>query len=267
MDRMWQRCLHLVGEHDFREKARDDLNAFGWHLYLLDCLRDRGHQLLPVDGAGPDICLVLDNRKVWIEAIAVKPGTGEDEVSEPPQLQVYSPPDDKILLRHTAGLKEKLDKYQYYVGAGYVSPNDPYLIGLNVGHVRDADMMWDDPISYLEQAVFGLGDEQCHLSVDTGEVTATSHRPQPEIRKPSNGASVQTQSFLGDEYSGVSGVLYCTHNIVMFHREAGRDVSLLHNPMARNKIPHEVIKLGREKWVVGDRLRIRNWTDVPSDEG
>jgi hypothetical protein len=208
---------------------------------------------------GPDICVRLDGRKVWIEAISVKPGTGQDEVTEPPQMQVYSPPDKKILLRHTAGLKEKLTKHHEYLKAGHVSPDDPYLIALNVGHVSDAYMQSDDLVSYLEQAVFGLGDEQWSVSVETGEVTGISFRPQPEIEKPSNGAMVPALAFMGGEYAGVSGILYCTHHVINTHDRQGKNISLLHNPMAQNKIPLEIIKLGREKWIADGYLRMKLW--------
>lgn len=265
LDRMWERCRHLVGDRNFQEQAKRDYGAATWHLLLLNCLLDQGHRVEPANGAGPDILVMLDGRRIWIEAIAVKPGTGEDEVEQPPEMQIYSPEDTKIILRHTAGLKEKLGKYHVYRERGYVGPEEPYLIALNVGNVPESDFIADDVVSYLEQAVFGIGDEQFHISVETGEITGMSHVVQREITKPSNAAAVPTLAFMGDDYAGVSGVIYSVHHFANSFHENGKDISVLHNPKATNAIPRNWLRFGREKWVEGNELRMKKY-DM-GDEG
>lgn len=258
LDQMWERCRHLVGDKDFQEEAKKHYNAATWHLLLLNCLLDQSHRVEPTSGAGPDILLLTpDDKKVWIEAIAVKPGTGADRVEQPPEMQVYSPDDPKIILRHTAALKEKTQKYLFYRNRGYVGADEPYLIALNVGCVPDAEAIADGLVSYLEQAVFGIGDEQVHISVATGEITGVSHVVQREIQKPSNGAAVPTVAFMGDDYAGVSGVIYTANHFINSYRENGKDISVLHNPKATNPIEREWLRFGREKWVEGNYLRMK----------
>lgn len=200
---------------------------------------------------------MLDGKKVWIEAIAVKPGTGVDKVELPQEMQIYSPEDTKILLRHTAGLKEKLDKYTFYRERGYVGTDEAYLIALNVGSVPETDFIADDVVSYLEQAVFGFGDEQIHISVETGEITGVSHIVQQEVTKPSNSVTVPTMAFIGNDYIGVSGVIYSVNQFINAYHEKGADISVLHNPKATNRVPRGWLRFGCEKWVEGNCLKMR----------
>lgn len=261
LNRMWERCHPFVGDTDFREKATREFRSCTWHLYLLDVLLEHGFQVEPTGTAGPDILLTVAGKRVWIEAICIEPGDTVDGVEEPPNGQVYSPDDLKIILRHTAGIKKKMETHRRYVERGYVDPSDIYLIALNAGAIPDADESWDDLVSYMEQSVFGLGDEQWHVSVETGNVTGMSHEVRLSVNKPSNQAPVSTAAFLGTQYSGVSGLLYSALPLTVTRSMRGADISLVCNPNANNRMPLGVFRFGREKWVEENSLKMRKWVD------
>jgi hypothetical protein len=57
-------------------------------------------------------------------------------------------------------------------------------------------------------------------------------------------------------------VLFCPSNV--WNRppndaEVGLDFMLIHNPLAKNKIPRQWLKCGRECWKEGDHLVIKDW--------
>lgn len=60
----------------------------------------------------------------------------------------------------------------------------------------------------------------------------------------------------------ISAILFCPSNVWCrppSEAEVGLDFMLIHNPMAKNKIPYRWLKCGREYWVEDDHLVIKNW--------
>lgn len=112
-------------------------------------------------------------------------------------------------------------------------------------------------MSYLEQAVFGLGDEQCHVSLATGEITGISYRPQGSITKASNGSEVNTKTFLDKSYEGLSAIIYSTEHFATQRASNGLDISVLYNPNAKNPISRRSFRFGREKWVEKGHLKMK----------
>jgi len=74
LEEMWER-YQPYADRDFREKFPNDVDAHFWEMYLGCKLLDAGHELLPWkdrprEGGQPDLCVIDDDRRVWIEAIA-----------------------------------------------------------------------------------------------------------------------------------------------------------------------------------------------------
>lgn len=128
-----------------------------WEMYLSWCLfKINGFNGIACDGEGPDFCIGLDGRKLWIEAIAVRSGEGANEVQRAPEGQAMTVPIDKIILRFTSAFEEKVRKIKSYKNKGIIGQDDYVIVAINMGEIRDSDLVDFDPPLIL-QALMGYG--------------------------------------------------------------------------------------------------------------
>ncbi len=97
---------------NFLSNARSQFHQRFWEMYLCVTMIKRGFAIEKSGNAGPEFSITINGRKFWLEAIAPEAGTTEDRVPELVMEQVNPVHTEKILMRYTAALKEKLDKYQ-----------------------------------------------------------------------------------------------------------------------------------------------------------
>jgi len=85
---MWKR-YEPYADPDFRDGFARDVDARFWEMYLGWTFLEAGHALLPAsdrlhEGWQPDLCVLTDNGRIWIEAIAPDEGApGPDQISRP----------------------------------------------------------------------------------------------------------------------------------------------------------------------------------------
>src|SRR3970040_503569 len=80
VEEMWEKYARYAEPH-FQKNATEDFNAKIWEMYLGCVLKDNGLELqVKQIEKGPDLCVRLDDRCLWIEAIAPRSGTGVNAV-------------------------------------------------------------------------------------------------------------------------------------------------------------------------------------------
>ncbi|WP_193435237.1 hypothetical protein [Brucella pituitosa] len=85
---MWER-YEPYADADFRDGFARDVDARFWEMYLGWTFLEAGLALLPTserlrEGGQPDLCILTDNGRIWIEAIAPDEGdAGPDQVKRP----------------------------------------------------------------------------------------------------------------------------------------------------------------------------------------
>lgn len=196
---------------------------------------------------GPDI-MVDSNPTIFIEAIAPTRGScmSKDQL---PELEfrknkpiVKDLPKRQFLLRLTSAFREKSKKYELYRKNGLIGCNDPYIIAISSCDLSDYGDLMDFPVSAAFSIVAGAGD--LVLSENGNFV-----QYQPTISK-SNLSSVEANSFLNLQYSGVSGVIYSSSNVLNCPNCPQENFILFRNPNAQNKIPDGIFKI--ETWDYND---------------
>lgn len=122
----------------------------------------------------------------------------------------------------------------------------------------------NDGIPLAVRAVYGYGDVTMIVPIDGGK-PHVEWQSRPTITKKS-GSPISTRVFVDGVVPHVSALLFsacATPNVpiqIASHLgEEWRDLVLIHNPTATNRLPRGWLRIGREYWVEGDRIRIKDW--------
>lgn len=231
VEELWQEYAPYA-EPEFLEDAKRDFHAKIWEMYLACVfLKNRFQLQKKTKKEGPDICLSVQPKPIWIEAIAPRSGTGADAVPGYEYGVVFETPKDKVLLRFTSAIIEKHKKYQNYIKDKIISKDDPYIIAVNGGRVSHAIVV--NIVSYL-----------------------FSYR---DTIKKSNYAPVSTNIFEDEIYNGISAVIYSVSNVVIHPGNIGTEIQFVHNHLAKNKLPLGIFQFGREWWMENNGLKEKKW--------
>jgi hypothetical protein len=262
MEDLWQKYKPYADRH-FKQQMQVDLDSRFWEMYLACTLLENSIHLSSSD-VGPDILIEHDNGRIWVEAIAPTSGadTNPDRVPEMKPGVATRVPDNEIVLRYRAAIREKYDnKYKTYVANGLILPTDAYIIAINSCKIDTAIMETDTP--RIIKAVFPIGDLQVTIDTKTGIVTDTGYQLRFRIKR-ARGSEVRTDLFINPEYANLSGVLYSHVSIRKIPEKMGEDFVFVHNPLAiNNQLPHGFLKVGREyiptEGSEGYAINVTNW--------
>jgi hypothetical protein len=226
-----------------------------WEMYLGVRLLDLKFQLIPKQSSfGPDFHVVLDGKNLWIEATAPTEGSGNDAV---PSLYEHSGidpvPEDKIILRFTNAIAEKVKQREDYIQKEVVSRRDPYVIAVN-GHGIGMNLL-EGPQPNILKSVYPVGDYSFTIDVNTLETVRKGYQTRFQILKRS-GAPVPTNAFLDPIYSGISGILYSNVALWAMPIIPGCEYLFIHNALA--DIPLEIgwLGTGKDCYKEGNNLTI-----------
>ena len=228
------------GEDRVGEKYHKFFSRF-WEMYLVTSFLEDEFCLLKKKTEGPDIKIKLEDRIIWVEAVAPGPGveTSNDRVPDLEYGVAREVPDEQMKLRLTNAFREKFCKYKNYREKDLVKEEDDYVIAINgylIGSGRN-----EREVPRIVRTLFPIGNMVYHIRVPNNfdqraEIVEQSHEYQREIVK-CEGSRVPTDPFLNDEYAGVSTVLYSDCCLFNFdysgnsnHRRLSRSFTLVHNP-------------------------------------
>lgn len=169
-----------------------------------------------------------------------------DEYLRPPKVGeviLRTVPHREILLRWTAALKEKREKFQRYLENGTIPANEPTVIAIN--GCRLADWFPDDngvsrmPIAI--EATFPIGPIAVPISRD-GQIDDEAMRIPRYSIENANRAEVRTDSFLNPLYANVSAVI----GAVKWDMLKPLPLTVVHNPLAAIPLPREIFGATKE---------------------
>lgn len=226
---LWARYASLADSH-FREDARAHFIERFWEMYLGVTFLDRGLQVTPGSGTGPEFSFIDGGgRRFWVEAVAPGAGTGPDRVPEIEPGVVYDVPTEKILLRFANAVIAKRERYHAALAAGIVSPDDGYLLAINSRRIPHAP--YGNTLPFYVQALLPFGNLTLLLNRSTRVIEDRFYQARENVLK-GNSAPVSTQPFLNPEFTFVSAVLHSAVDCVNRPEHMGGDFSVLHNPLA-----------------------------------
>jgi hypothetical protein len=251
-DYLWGRFF-LYADEGFEQDFTTHLHQRFWEMYLGVTLLDAGHAII-APKPGPDFGLVLDGRRIWIEAVTATPGDAgrPDSVPrfEPNETGISSGyvPQDQITLRCTAAISAKFPRqYRQHVEKGIIGERDCYIVAVNHAEAYYWAEVGTPP--FMLRAVLGLGSMFVTFDRASREITKQGVLYRGSITK-STGAEVDTTLFLAPDSAPLSAVIGSVTTIgTPVHiqdaqHEMGQDFRLINNPMARNAVPDGLLVRG-----------------------
>ena len=234
---------------DFVSAFARDPEARFWEMWLGCALLEGGKTLLPTvdrrgDG-GPDICVLENDKRMWIEAIAPGLGEGDDGIPRPPPInrggRLREQPVRQTQLRITSALRTKNCAIVRYLEDDIIDRDDIAIVAIGAARFGIYAMGPGFPLAL--SAVFPIGDAFVRIDRETMEVVEAGHETALEIPR-TGGINIPRTAFLDDEYQHLSGLLWSRVGIGNWDRTQ-RPLSFIHNPSAQNSMPQE--------WGVCDR--------------
>ena len=256
LERMWTK-FEPYADRDFLLKIREDLHPRFWELYFGYALLQQGFRLKPKSNPlGPDY-VVENSPDVIIEATTSSGGTGPDSIKKQKELKSgevewFSVPDNKIILRYRSSIEDKYKKYEKYVSDGIFAEAQPFIIAVN-GRNVPYSILDDEPLNIVK-ALFPIGDPYVTLDKDTGNIVGQGFHIQPSIKKTS-GQPISTRIFLDPSYFNISAVIFSNSNMFNLPNDIGADLILVHNPQAKIPLNRGWLPTGKEYWVENNQLK------------
>ncbi len=239
---LWLRYRGYEDPHFLRDAQTHFLERF-WEMYLAVTFME--HDLRPSreGSVGPEFSCRHREQKIWVEAVAPRPGTGEDRVEEPEIGVATYVPTEKILLRFTNALNEKRKRYLVAHTKGIVREQDCYVLAINSRGIPHAP--YGNTLPFFVQALLPIGDPTMVIDQATGELIDSYYALRETITK-TKGSPVSTATFFDPEYSFISAVLHSGVDCVNRPEALGQDFVVLHNPTARRPLEMSVLSWCRQ---------------------
>lgn len=236
-ERLWKRYEPFADKH-FRRDAQAHFIQRFWEMYLCVALTERGFDLAPGTGKGPECSFRSGERRVWLEAIAPGPGTGADQVPEPELGVAYDVPTEKVLLRFASAVADKRRRYLSALSSGLIKADDGYVLAINSRLIPHGP--YGNTLPFYVQALLPIGNLTLRLNQTTHEVVDRFYEAREEVPKQ-NGSAVSMQPFLDPTFAFLSAVIHSSVDCVNRPRRFGGDFSVLHNPMAAHPLDPQTL--------------------------
>jgi len=203
---MWKIFLAWA-DPNFPQQFACTVHPRFWEMYLGIRLLERRFQLVPKQSScGPDFHILLNGKHIWIEATAPEDGIGNDAVAPIFELDGFiQVPEDKIILRFTNAIFEKIKKREEYIKKGVIDPSDAFVIAINGGGIKMN--LFENKLPAIVKSVYPVGNFAVTIDKKTRKIVKESYQTRFQISKIS-GANVATNAFLDPNYFSVSGILY-----------------------------------------------------------
>jgi hypothetical protein len=244
---LWEQYEPYADSHFLKDAQNHFLQRF-WEMYLAIALLKRGFQIQRMGDEGPEFFVEFDGHRVWLEAIASGPGTGNDKVPESRMWLdpwvVEEPPTEKIILRFTNALDEKRKKYLQAVEKGIIQPSDRYLLAINSRGIPHA-CYYGGAVPYFIQAFLPFGHPTLTIDIETREAVDAYFQRREAVPKVS-GATVSTKAFLEAQSACVSAILYSSVDCGYRPEALGGDFEVLHNPTAQHPLDRSMFAWCRQ---------------------
>lgn len=212
-----------------------------------------GHQLTTSgigfahQSIGPDFCINLANRRIWVEVITPTPTNVPATWLAPANSGVRDFPHEELLLRWTAAIKQKAEvllgnppSTPGYLANGVVAANDCYVIAVNGRLLRGYDGAFDGLIGisqfpFAVEATLAVGPLQVRINRTTLQSSPAAHQQRYVIHKP-RGQPVPADTFLDNRFRPISAI-WATDIDEFSLLDRIPQMAVVHNPLAYNPLP------------------------------
>jgi len=136
LEEMWREFRDFAPK-GFRRNFQIAFHQRWWEMYLTLGLLHLGLNIKtsPAD-KGPDLCVNINCKRLWIEAVAPGVGKTSDRVPKSTINGVSDFPKRECLLRLSSQLKDKRDKLAKYIQEGIIQPGDVCIVSAQPHHLK-----------------------------------------------------------------------------------------------------------------------------------
>lgn len=241
-----------------RFQMEKEYNARAWEFHVAAVFTDKGLKFKEKTWTyGPDFCIELPGKNLWIESIACDLGT-VDPVEPRPNLKpgiIYSfggnIEDDHRprALRITSAMGTKLEQFSKYLQDSQksgVKEGDCLLIAVN----GDAIQHFSEASALFKRSVFGQGPEVLVRIPGKEKLQGGFYKPVPLIPKKTATKEYTVPAIFMEmeEFSKISAVLYCGNNVSLSWNNGfnpGDDFLFAYHTNPMNPVPEGIFKFGR----------------------
>lgn len=246
-EELW-RGFHNLADKDFVDRFPFEFQQRWFEMYLGAGLRDANLDV-SAPKPGPDFCITVAGRPIYIEAIVPEAGSpfNPDHVPEPAYTYADGGPiasrvpHDLITLRLAGAFHKKAGVYNRYRVNEHVSDNAACIVAINVREIPHA---WADSQEYWIRALYGVGDR--FVSFDRDGSAAVEGRQHREMLRGSDGHAVSVAALLSTDYAHVSGVIGSSASTGNLRGPLGDDFALMPHALATSPYPAGFIARGIE---------------------
>lgn len=236
---MW-RLYHSIAPPTFQKNWLKNPNKFHsllWEMILGCRFIQNGFEVIAAkDDNGPDLCLRINGRRVWVECIVPTRGspTCPGYLKElPVDRKMHLIDSDRNTLRCINALTRKKRQYNRWLKSGICKSNEPYIIAIS-GILLDFHLS-QDFFPDITRALYATGDPFITLSNDLdSENNNVNYEIQTEVSND-NHTTVPCDFFLDTRNKNISGVIYSTDRVSQY--SSGPDycyVRNVHSPHQTN---------------------------------
>ncbi|GAA0909668.1 hypothetical protein GCM10009552_20610 [Rothia nasimurium] len=241
LQEMWGR-YEPYADPDFRQGFARDVDGRFWEMYLGCTLLGMGRTLLPVtdrqrEGGQPDLCVLEEDRRIWIEAITPDEGApGPDQIVRPVPINegggLVAAPIRQAQLRTSGAFWTKTRKISRYIEQGVIGPEDTRIIAINAS--RFGVYVPEHPLPLIMTTLFPIGGAFLTICRDTGDVLEEGLHAAPLIHRERN--PIPRTAFLDERFADISGVIWSRVGLGNLSRQV-RPITYVHNPLAQAPLP------------------------------
>lgn len=258
IESMWS-TYESYADPDFRQGFARDVDGRFWEMYLGCTLLEAGRRLLPAaerqrDGGQPDLCVLEDGRRIWIEAITPDEGApGPDQIMRPVPINqgggLIAAPIRQAQLRTSSAFWTKAQIIARYIAEGVIAEEDTRIVAISAS--RFGVYVTEQPLPLIMSTLFPIGDAYITIDRETEEVVEEGFHPSPLIHRNRN--PIPRTAFLEERFAHVSGVFWSRISLGNLSRRS-RPLTYVHNPLAQVSLP--------TNWGIWDR----EFVTTPHDE-
>ena len=219
MERFWRIYQPFASPKFQRQLLMDDSKFYSltWEMMLGTILLEKGYHLeRSIDDDRPDLCLILEGKRIWIECCLptggdpLKPDSVTETVADG---EFHKVDPDKSVLRCTQALSEKKKQHIRWIAKGVCNQDEPFLIAINGRYLKLR--IENSSLPQILRALYATGDMYVVLDSKDAEYKRSGYHFKPKIDK-SITAPISTTFFLEKDNSRISGVLFSTDWIMRY---------------------------------------------------
>jgi hypothetical protein len=216
MERYW-RTYQPFASPDFQYQLLADDNKFyslTWELMLGATLLEKGYHLEPsMNDKRPDLCLILEGKRIWIECCLPTGGdpskpssVTETVLTSAGEFEFHDVDPNKSVLRCTQILSEKKQQHLRWIAKGVCNQDEPFLIALNGLNLQLG--IFNSSLPEILRALYATGDMYDVFDPKDSEYRESGYHFKPKIDKSET--PISTTFFLEKDNRHISGVLFST---------------------------------------------------------